>query len=80
MTQTRWFCATCSREWVHARGWTETDGCPGCHSSQVRQVTFTAAFPGGDLPRRPQDVPDVDVRLQSLDYVAPPPLTLVEPR
>lgn len=51
MMHTRWFCHTCRREWVFALSWQPEDGCPGCHGSQVEHVTYTAAFPGGDLPR-----------------------------
>jgi hypothetical protein len=53
MTHTRWHCATCAREWVYAHHWSPEQGCPGCHSSQVTQVTYQPLFPGGDLPRDP---------------------------
>jgi len=51
MTQTRWFCSTCKREWVHARHWLPQEGCPGCRSAAIQPVTYTPVFPGADIPR-----------------------------
>jgi len=51
MTHTRWHCDNCDREWVYAHCWSPEDGCPGCHSLDIAQVTYQAEFPGGDLPR-----------------------------
>lgn len=50
-TVTRWLCADCAREWVDAWGWTPKQGCPVCHTTAIREVEFTPAFAGGDIPR-----------------------------
>ncbi len=59
MTQTRWFCETCAREWLYAYRWEPAQGCPGCHSSQIRQVRYTPAFAGADIPRETIAAPAV---------------------
>lgn len=56
MTQRRWFCRTCLREWLGhsaagADPWYPEQGCPGCHGSQIEQVEYRPRFPGGDIPR-----------------------------
>lgn len=62
MTQTRWFCASCQREWVSGPNhtvfrcggtvpWTADLGCPVCESAAIERLTYTPAFLGGDLPR-----------------------------
>lgn len=71
MTQRRWLCATCQREWLAngsamgAQPWVPDEGCPGCRSSQIREVAYEPAFPGADIPR---------------DVVAPPPAPALSTR
>lgn len=50
-TQERWLCSGCGREWVHAIQWSEGMPCPACGCPETRKVQFSAAFPGGDIPR-----------------------------
>lgn len=50
MTQTRWFCIDCQREWVYAHHW-DTAACPLCLSPKIEQRTYTPAFAGSDIPR-----------------------------
>lgn len=51
MTQRRWLCEDCGREWLYARNWDESSGCPACHSARVRLVEYRAEFHGADIPR-----------------------------
>lgn len=70
----RWVCGTCHREWVFAVGWTERDGCPGCHSAQISQVEYTPAFPGSDVPRSGVSVAEPAAVVEPI----PMPLVLIE--
>ena len=50
MTHTRWTCDSCRREWVKALAFNGVDcPMPGCGSTQIRQETYHAAFPGADM-------------------------------
>lgn len=60
MTQTRWFCHDCQREWADAWQWKAEHGCPACRSARIEQVLFTPPFPGGDLPRLESDALTAD--------------------
>jgi hypothetical protein len=53
MTQRRWLCRSCDREWVFAAEWTPDAGCPICHAATIEQVLYTPIFPGADIPRMP---------------------------
>lgn len=52
----RWFCHGCKREWLYAKDWDESRGCPICHSTQVEYVAYAPAFLGGDIPRPEEPV------------------------
>lgn len=81
MTQRRWLCGTCQREWLAnssaagANPWQAADGCPGCHSSQIREVEYTARFPGADIPRE-HAAAAVVAMPEPLRDVQPPPRAL----
>lgn len=51
MTQIRWYCRACTREWVYAYHWTPAQGCPACRSAAIEQVTYQPVFLGADIPR-----------------------------
>ena len=85
MTQRRWFCRTCLREWLGhsaagADPWYPEQGCPGCHGSQIEQVEYRPQFPGGDMPRDtagmavrsrpPYGLPDVTAKEQPNQVLA----------
>lgn len=55
MTQTRYQCGGCYREWLYAHNW---DGrhCPACGSAAVTRVTYAPVFPGADIATRSEDV------------------------
>ena len=59
MTQRRWFCDACTREWLPntsaagADPWTPLKGCPSCQSAEIHETEYRAEFPGGDIPRTP---------------------------
>jgi DNA-directed RNA polymerase subunit RPC12/RpoP len=48
MTQTRYVCGECKKQWVFARGWSHGDNCPICGSQQVELVSYTPAYAGAD--------------------------------
>lgn len=58
MTQQRWFCTSCKREWVHARLWDAGQNCPACGAppNEVERRQYAAAFPGADIATSPADV------------------------
>jgi len=53
--QQRWYCLECQREWVFARQ--GSDHCPACGSGAVQRVSYSAAFPGGDVDREARVLP-----------------------
>ena len=69
MTQKRWQCLACQREWVYATNWEAAQGCPMCKVQTIEQVTYDAAFPGADIGTRAEDLPCIPA-----PSVPPPPL------
>ena len=52
MTQTRWFCSRCKREWVVAVHWDGvTCPAPDCGATDIAQITYEAWCAGMDIPR-----------------------------
>lgn len=77
MTQKRWKCADCGREWVWGFRWSEEQGCPACHSSSIAQIDYHPIFPGADIETKPEDLPaivtDADLREMPVNYAQGPP-------
>jgi hypothetical protein len=50
ITQKRWTCDACHREWVLAMNWTDGAPCPACLAppEHVHIIEFRAPFPGAD--------------------------------
>ncbi len=57
MTHERWFCPACTREWVWAHAWDESQGCPTCHAAPVERVTYSSRMRGFDIPRGRNGLP-----------------------
>lgn len=58
MTQIRWTCQQCQREWVYAANWDE-QSCPVCRSPRIERVTYTPLFAGADYRTTTADVADL---------------------
>lgn len=70
MTQTRWLCHACRREWAYAHGWDQSRGCPACQSHSIESITYKPVFPGADI-RMGTDVADLaPVEPSAVDPVA----------
>ena len=48
MTQARFVCHECHRQWVHAQNWTLGMNCPACGSQSPTLEIYTPVFPGAD--------------------------------
>lgn len=81
MTQQRWLCADCGREWLGLTEtlsksdgikWQPADGCPGCHSLAIAEVVYTPEFRGADIPRTAASVVTAAQRA-ALDAEPPAP-------
>lgn len=55
VTQSRWVCRGCRREWVYAEGW-NGQGCPACASAAIERVTFRGLFDSTTPPEVMADV------------------------
>lgn len=53
MTQSRFVCHECHRQWVHAQNWTLGMNCPACGSQSPTLETYTPTFPGSDYGATP---------------------------
>lgn len=77
ITQTRWICASCRREWLFSTG---PDGvCLGCGQTDASRVTFQGFFDS----QTPPDVwtgpllPPNQLDPHEVTAVLPPPLSLL---
>lgn len=59
MTQKRWRCIDCLRQWVYATNWEADQGCPLCKSSRIEFVTYDAVFAGADIGTTLEELPCV---------------------
>ncbi len=81
MTQRRWFCQACQREWLPganaagANQWTPEQGCPGCRSAAIAEVQYQSAFAGGDIPREHHAPPLIPAPVEPVAQA--PPLVLI---
>jgi hypothetical protein len=83
MTQHRWLCDGCGREWLANWGasgvvpWLPESGCPGCGGAAVRHLSYQPEFPGADIPRDGRPLRALAPLEVPPGAVQPPPLALL---